>query len=85
MPRRKPEVLVKRRGHVLADIRATMEKTQAAMARLLDVHTATLASWETGARPMPAYRLDQLRVLVSDSRLLKRQRDAFLSRIEAVR
>ena len=60
--------LAERRGKVLAKVRHHLGKTQAIMARSMEVHPATLASWEVALRPMPAHRLDQLKVLVTSKR-----------------
>lgn len=58
--------LAEQRGAVLRRARKALDKTQSTMARALDVHESTVALWESGARPMPGHRLDQLFVLVGD-------------------
>ena len=57
--------LAERRGKVLAKIRKALGKTQATMARSMEVHPATIASWEVACRPMPGHRLDQLKILIT--------------------
>ena len=86
MPKTKPELLDRRRGECLMDVRHALGRTQTTMARAMLVHPTTLASWEGAGRPMPAHRLDQLRAIVEDCPgFSMKQRREWRKRIEAVR
>lgn len=68
MPRRTPDKSRGKRGRALLKVREALGETQATLSRLMEVHPSTLSAWESGLRPMPGHRLDQLRVLVTTRR-----------------
>lgn len=74
--------LAKRRGAILREARKALGKTQYEMAHALDVHETTITLWESGARPLPPYRLDSLCRIVE---FCKPGETALLRRIDAVR
>lgn len=58
------QTLSKRRGAVFRRVRRALGKTQAVMARAFGVHETTISLWESAARPLPDYRLDQLLLML---------------------
>jgi transcriptional regulator with XRE-family HTH domain len=74
--------LSKKRGALLREARKTLGKTQLEMARAMDVHETTVSLWESGQRPLPAYRLDSVYRIVE---FLRPDEKGLLQRIEAVR
>jgi transcriptional regulator with XRE-family HTH domain len=56
------------RGELLRRVRKFLGLTQGGMAEKMCVSEATLSQYETGAVPLPTYRLDTLEVLVTDAK-----------------